>query len=78
MAGKLEIQWSPISNKFITWGSEICLYEVQPARETSAHGKNICLYATMFTCVKVNNNNNNLTPRMMCLNEMSLENIYRI
>ncbi|KAJ8938879.1 hypothetical protein NQ318_016083 [Aromia moschata] len=32
MSGKLEIQWSPIPNKFITWGSEICLYEVQPAR----------------------------------------------
>lgn len=58
MAGKLEIQWSPISNKFITWGSEICLYEVQPARETSAHGK--CLYATMFTFKKVNNNSKTL------------------
>ncbi|KAJ8985000.1 hypothetical protein NQ317_016911 [Molorchus minor] len=37
MSGKLEIQWSPIPNKFITWGSEICLYEVQPARDTSSH-----------------------------------------
>ncbi|XP_072401443.1 GATOR2 complex protein MIOS isoform X2 [Diabrotica undecimpunctata] len=30
MSGKLEIQWSPIYNKFITWGAEICLYQVQP------------------------------------------------
>lgn len=28
MSGKLEIQWSPIQNKFITWGADICLYEV--------------------------------------------------
>ncbi|KAJ8949341.1 hypothetical protein NQ314_008261 [Rhamnusium bicolor] len=37
MTGKLEIQWSPIHNKFITWGSEVCLYEILPARETSTH-----------------------------------------
>ncbi|RZC42359.1 WD repeat-containing protein mio-B [Asbolus verrucosus] len=32
MTSKLEIQWSPITNKFITWGSEICLYEVHHHR----------------------------------------------
>ncbi|CAH1154363.1 unnamed protein product [Phaedon cochleariae] len=30
MSGKLEIQWSPIPNKFITWGTEICLHQIQP------------------------------------------------
>jgi hypothetical protein len=33
MSSKLEIQWSPITNKFITWGSEICLYEVHQDRD---------------------------------------------
>ncbi|XP_012282534.1 GATOR complex protein MIOS-B [Orussus abietinus] len=32
---KLEVQWSPIhSNKFITWGTEIYLYEVAQIKET--------------------------------------------
>ncbi|XP_014229294.1 GATOR complex protein MIOS-B [Trichogramma pretiosum] len=32
---RLEIQWSPIhSNKFITWGTEICLYEIAPIKDT--------------------------------------------
>ncbi|XP_015608765.1 GATOR complex protein MIOS-B [Cephus cinctus] len=32
---KLEVQWSPIhSNKFITWGTEICLYEVAQIKDT--------------------------------------------
>ncbi|CAG9854863.1 unnamed protein product [Phyllotreta striolata] len=33
MSGKLEIQWSPITNKFITWGAEIGLYQILPYRE---------------------------------------------
>lgn len=33
MAGKLEIQWSPNKNKFITWGSEVCLYEIEQLKE---------------------------------------------
>ncbi|XP_044266200.1 GATOR complex protein MIOS-B [Tribolium madens] len=33
MSSKLEIQWTPITNKFITWGSEICLYEVHQDRD---------------------------------------------
>lgn len=33
MSGKLEIQWSPISHKFITWGAEMSLYQVQPLTE---------------------------------------------
>nr|XP_022917672.1 GATOR complex protein MIOS-A isoform X1 [Onthophagus taurus] len=35
MASRLEILWSPIKNKFITWGSEICLYEIQPLKDQS-------------------------------------------
>ncbi|KRT82735.1 WD40 domain-containing protein, partial [Oryctes borbonicus] len=35
MAGKLEIQWSPNRNKFITWGSEVCLYEIEHLKEQS-------------------------------------------
>ncbi|OXU30787.1 hypothetical protein TSAR_008781 [Trichomalopsis sarcophagae] len=32
---KLEVQWSPIhSNKFITWGTEICLYEIAQIKDT--------------------------------------------
>ena len=32
---KLEVQWSPIhSNKFITWGTEIFLYEISQIKET--------------------------------------------
>ncbi|CAH0555566.1 unnamed protein product [Brassicogethes aeneus] len=34
MSGKLEIQWSPIPNRFITWGSDVTLYEVQPLRDS--------------------------------------------
>lgn len=31
---KLDVQWSPIhANKFITWGTEICLYEVTQIKE---------------------------------------------
>lgn len=33
MAGKLEIQWSPNKNKFITWGTEVCLYEIEPLKD---------------------------------------------
>lgn len=32
---KLEVQWSPAhANKFITWGTEICLYEVARIKDT--------------------------------------------
>ncbi|XP_043268495.1 GATOR complex protein MIOS-B [Venturia canescens] len=32
---KLEVQWSPIHlNKFITWGTEICLYEVGQMKDS--------------------------------------------
>jgi hypothetical protein len=32
---KLEVQWSPVhSNKFITWGTEICLYEIAQIKDT--------------------------------------------
>lgn len=24
----MEIQWAPMQNKFITWGTDVCLYEV--------------------------------------------------
>ncbi|XP_076291746.1 GATOR complex protein mio isoform X1 [Lasioglossum baleicum] len=31
---KLDVQWSPIhANKFITWGTEICLYEVTQVKD---------------------------------------------
>nr|XP_012151278.1 PREDICTED: WD repeat-containing protein mio-B isoform X3 [Megachile rotundata] len=31
---KLDVQWSPIhANKFVTWGTEICLYEVIQAKD---------------------------------------------
>ncbi|KAG5872709.1 hypothetical protein JTB14_008803 [Gonioctena quinquepunctata] len=36
MSGKLEVQWSPIPNKFITWGAEICLYQIQPNLKDSS------------------------------------------
>lgn len=32
MAARLEIVWTPHTNKFITWGSDISLYEVQQLR----------------------------------------------
>ncbi|KAG7207947.1 hypothetical protein KM043_009533 [Ampulex compressa] len=33
---KLDVQWSPIhSNKFITWGTEICLYEVTQLKDSN-------------------------------------------
>ncbi|KAH0544233.1 GATOR complex protein MIOS-B [Cotesia glomerata] len=33
-SSKLEVQWSPVhSNKFITWGTEICLYEVSELKD---------------------------------------------
>lgn len=33
MTGKLEIQWAPVQNKFITWGSDISLYEVYQLKD---------------------------------------------
>lgn len=31
---KLEVQWSPVhSNKFITWGTEVCLYEIAEIKD---------------------------------------------
>ncbi|XP_057660975.1 GATOR complex protein MIOS [Diorhabda carinulata] len=57
MSGKLEIQWSPIHNKFITWGAEICLYQIQAL-------KNDTLPSTVFkvsdtTCAQVLTTNTN-------------------
>lgn len=40
MSAKLEIQWTPIPNKFITWGSEIGLYEIVSLRDGSIPSKN--------------------------------------
>ncbi|XP_053983472.1 GATOR complex protein MIOS [Hylaeus volcanicus] len=32
---KLDVQWSPVhANKFITWGTEICLYEVTQVKDS--------------------------------------------
>lgn len=37
---KLDVQWSPVhANKFITWGTEICLYEVMQIKENN---KQLC------------------------------------
>lgn len=44
MAGKLEIQWSPVPNKFITWGSEICLYEVEQLKDNTPLCKSLFVY----------------------------------
>ncbi|KAF5296730.1 hypothetical protein FQR65_LT10166 [Abscondita terminalis] len=33
MSAKLEIQWTPATNKFLTWGSEFNLYEIVPLRD---------------------------------------------
>ncbi|KAB0794498.1 hypothetical protein PPYR_11337 [Photinus pyralis] len=33
MSSKLEIQWTPAANKFITWGSELNLYETVSLRD---------------------------------------------
>lgn len=31
---KLDVLWSPVhSNKFITWGTEICLYEIADIKD---------------------------------------------
>lgn len=35
MSGKLEVQWAPISNKFITWGADISLYQIHPINKES-------------------------------------------
>lgn len=35
MNSKLEILWTPLPNKFVTWGSDICLYEVQQLRNNN-------------------------------------------
>lgn len=42
MSGKLEIQWTPIRDRFITWGSEILYYEVQPINENSNNAQ--CIF----------------------------------
>ncbi|XP_066586197.1 GATOR2 complex protein MIOS [Prorops nasuta] len=35
-SNKLDVQWSPMhSNKFITWGTEICLYEVSQIKDSN-------------------------------------------
>lgn len=40
-SSKLEVQWSPVhSNKFITWGTEICLYEVAEFKDNDKQSCN--------------------------------------
>lgn len=39
MSAKFEIQWTPIQNKFITWGSEIGLYEIVSLRDSNVPSK---------------------------------------
>lgn len=40
MSTRLEIQWTPILNRFITWGPDISLYEVGHLCENSARRLN--------------------------------------
>lgn len=43
---RLEVQWSPIhNNKFITWGTEICLYEVEPLKNYAINKSCMCIIA---------------------------------
>ncbi|XP_018335553.1 GATOR complex protein MIOS [Agrilus planipennis] len=44
MSAKLEIEWTQIANKFITWGSEICLYETEFLKDKT------------IPCMKISNN----------------------
>lgn len=38
MSGKFEIQWSPVNQKFITWGADINLYQIHPLNNESNLG----------------------------------------
>lgn len=56
MTSKLEIQWSPICNKFITWGSEICLYEVYPdIAQSKKFNKEYLWMYKIFLGIKLSN-----------------------
>lgn len=48
MQTKFEIQWSPIKNKFISWGTDICLYETELLQDSSSS----CMY---INTVYINN-----------------------
>lgn len=44
---KTEVQWSSVHlNKFITWGTEICLYEAAQIKDADRGScKNVIIYA---------------------------------
>ncbi|KAK9890772.1 hypothetical protein WA026_012117 [Henosepilachna vigintioctopunctata] len=42
MNSKLEIVWTPHPDKFITWGSDICLYEVHPLKNNINTNIKLC------------------------------------
>ncbi|CAH1999922.1 unnamed protein product [Acanthoscelides obtectus] len=62
MTGKLEIQWSPIENKFITWGAGICLYEVYSTLPESVPSSNVFkISESRYAELKTTNGNFNYT-----------------
>nr|CAH7764238.1 unnamed protein product [Callosobruchus chinensis] len=62
MTGKLEIQWSPIENKFITWGAGICLYEVYSTLPESVANSHVFKVSeSHYAELKMTNSNFNYT-----------------
>ncbi|KAL3269121.1 hypothetical protein HHI36_008202 [Cryptolaemus montrouzieri] len=55
MSTKLEVIWTPQPNKFITWGTDICLYELQQLRNNS--NPNIKLSSTYGANLLATNTN---------------------
>ncbi|VEN38725.1 unnamed protein product [Callosobruchus maculatus] len=62
MTGKLEIQWSPIENKFITWGAGICLYEVYSTLPEAVPNSHVFkISESHYAELKMTNSNFNYT-----------------
>lgn len=49
-SGRLEVQWSPCNpDKFITWGSDIYLYETLPKQDIKEGTQcRFCLYSYIY------------------------------
>lgn len=56
---KIDIQWSPVHpNKFITWGTEICYYEVSESKEVNRQSCECLIIQRVFSkCFQLMHNN---------------------
>lgn len=65
MNGRLEIQWTPVHNRFITWGNEVCLYEVQTVTDPNVQ-RNETASTTTYNLLATNNNHHYIKCLDVC------------